>query len=509
MADDEPRRGGSGRAPGRSARRVAALLRWVRLFAAAVLVVLATTAWDTSWDVPWLGPSGAALVLVVWLVATNLWSQRHDASGDEQAGVVVEITSDLLLVLALVVVGGITVLSSLPLAAVLVVVEVAARWPFRRAAIATGAFALAWSLAIVIDWPSWAGWSSGDLGAALVTPLASLPIALVLVGRIARDRDRSRAVAEEQAERLRATADDLRDANDRLAIANEELSAFTGRIAHDLRSPLGTVVTALETLRRPDVELPEPTRELLLDQALRAATRSVDAISALLDHAAAEGRAADVALVDVREVATDVLTTLPLTMVGGVRVDLPREPALVWADPTLLPLVVQNLLANALTHGGSELSSVAILVEDTPAGMVVTVADDGVGIPDDLRASVFDSGTRGQAGHGLGLGLATCRSIVVRHGGRIWVEDGPLGGAAIRFTLPWPVGGGPGGHPSAREVDAPGDEPAPDQRLLATSSSSGSSSPTSTPSYRPGSAPTTAATSRPAASAMQTSCGTV
>lgn len=509
MADDEPRRGGPGHALGTSARRVAALVRLVRLFAAAVLVVLATTAWDESWDVPWSGPGGAALVLVVWLVVTNLWSRRHDASGDEQAGVVVEVTSDLLLVLALLVVGGVTVLSSLPLAAGLVVVEVAARWPFRRAAIATGAFAFAWSLAIVTDWPAWAGWSSVDLEVVLVTPLASLPIALVLVVRIASDRERSRAVADAQAERLRATADDLREANDRLAIANEELSAFTGRIAHDLRSPLGTVVTALETLRRPDVELPKATRELLLDQAFRAATRSVDAISALLDHAAAEGRAADVALVDVREVATDVLTTLPLAMVGGVHVELPREPALVWADPTLLPLVVQNLLSNALTHGGSELSSVAIAVEETPAGVVVTVADDGVGIPDDLRGSVFDSGTRGVAGHGLGLGLATCRSIVVRHGGRIWVEDGLRAGAAIRFTLPWPAGGGPGRRRSVRELDALGDEPAPDQRLLATSSSSGSSSPTSVPSYRPGSAPTTAATSRPAPSAVRTSCGTV
>src|SRR5690606_10605676 len=123
------------------------------------------------------------------------------------------VASDLLLVATLVLVGGTVVLATLPLAGVLVVVEVAARWPFRRATVATGLFALTWSAAILADWPSWAGWSSLEVGTALVTPLASLPIALALVARIAGDRDRSRAVATQRAERLRTAAEELQAAN--------------------------------------------------------------------------------------------------------------------------------------------------------------------------------------------------------------------------------------------------------------------------------------------------------
>ena len=257
-----------------------------------------------------------------------------------------------------------------------------------------------------------------------------------------------------QSRRLSAVARQLEVANRRLATSNEELGAFAGRIAHDLRSPLGTVVTALQTLDRRDLPLTPETRDVLLAQALRASRRSVDAVGALLDHATAEGRGPDGSLVDVGEVAGEVLATLPTTTVGTTEVLLPAAPAVAWADHQLLRLVLQNLVTNALAHGGDGLARVQVTVRDDGGAVEVSVEDDGVGIPADQRGEVFVPGARASTTQGLGLGLATCASIVARHGGRIWADESALGGAAVRFTLPWPPG----------------------QRTLATSSSSGSSS---------------------------------
>lgn len=298
--------------------------------------------------------------------------------------------------------------------------------------------------------------------------LAALAGALAVVAWLWVDRARTRSVAIGQARRLALIARELRDANARLATTNEGLSAFGGRLAHDLRSPLGTVVTTLQTLLRPELALPHDVRERLLSQALRAAQRSVTTIEALLDHAASGGREAEVALVDVGELAADVVSTLPTATVGTVTIELPRGPARAWADPRLLSLVLQNLVANALLHGGGDLGRIAVATAALDHGVEVTVEDDGAGIPAARRDQLFAVGSAEGPTGGLGLGLATCDSIVARHGGRIWADDSELGGAAIRFTLPRPRPRQPRPTRPAEAGEA--------HLALATSSSSGSSS---------------------------------
>lgn len=501
--------------PRAEGRVVARVLRWVRLATMAMLVVLAGTAWRDAWPTPGVDAGLAATVMVLWLAGTNTWSLVHDREGRADDGTIPEVIADLALALAVTVLGGHLVAETMPLLGILVVVEAAVRLPRRVAYTATGLCTVVSAAIIVLQWPPWAGWQSTDALTVLLPMVVALPTALVLVSHLAVDRAETRDVAIGQARRLTLVARELRETNARLASANEDLSAFAGRIAHDLRSPMGTVVTALETLQRPGLDLPDDTREFLVAQSLLAARRSIHIVEALLDHANAEGRAAEVALVDVGDVVAEVVATLPDEMLGGVTVELPQGPALAWADAQLLPLVLQNLVTNALTHGGTGLGHVAVTTAVTGDGVVVTVADDGAGIPPHVRSEVFTAGAGEGPTRGLGLGLATCHSIVHRHGGHIWVEDSELGGAAVRFLLPVPDG---------RSLD--GDEDGPHvvsvvdlvevhddehdaQRTLATTSSSGSSSRTSVASYRPGSAPTTSSTSRPHPSASRTSSGTV
>lgn len=101
--------------------------------------------------------------------------------------------------------------------------------------------------------------------------------------------------------------------------------------------------------------------------------------------------------------------------------------------------MVQNLLSNAVRYGnGSTRVEVSVVVEDSEA--VVSVRDYGIGVPEGQRERIFEmyfQGTNaGENYGGLGLGLFITRSIVERHGGRIWVESTDSGGSIFRFTVP-------------------------------------------------------------------------
>jgi len=110
----------------------------------------------------------------------------------------------------------------------------------------------------------------------------------------------------------------------------------------------------------------------------------------------------------------------------------------VFADD-LLPQVFTNLIGNTTKHGGSKVS-VTVAVEDLGEEVVVTVADTGPGIPDDMKETILYRFERENDRRGSqGLGLSICRMLTARYGGRIWIEDRVAGrpgeGAAFRFTL--------------------------------------------------------------------------
>ncbi|NMA09502.1 MAG: ATP-binding protein, partial [Methanomicrobiales archaeon] len=124
---------------------------------------------------------------------------------------------------------------------------------------------------------------------------------------------------------------------------------------------------------------------------------------------------------------------------SGLCIRYSGQPVEVLADD-LLPEIFTNLIGNAAKHGGPGVE-VTVAVDDLDEEtVVVTVADTGPGVPDDLKEAIFfrferEGGRRGSQG----LGLSICRMLAARYGGRIWVEDRVRGhpeqGAAFRFTL--------------------------------------------------------------------------
>lgn len=113
---------------------------------------------------------------------------------------------------------------------------------------------------------------------------------------------------------------------------------------------------------------------------------------------------------------------------------LPR----VSGDPDRLMEVLENLLHNALRHRGAGPPQIQVTVERRADEWLLTVRDNGPGVEAPYLESIFQPFVRlhGRQHAGPGLGLAICRVIVERHGGRIWAESEAGGGAAFLFTLP-------------------------------------------------------------------------
>jgi C4-dicarboxylate-specific signal transduction histidine kinase len=224
----------------------------------------------------------------------------------------------------------------------------------------------------------------------------------------------------------------------RVAIVGE----LSGALAHELNQPLTAILSnaqaAQRWLSREPIELAE-IREILADivdedkragaiiQRLRALLKKGETRLQSLDLNEVVGEALDLAHADLHSRGVNVSSDLAagLQAVRGDRVQLQQ--------------VLLNLLANAcdaMTHLAPAARRLSIVTQaDEDHAVQISVADCGSGISGESRDSLFKPffTTKEQ---GLGLGLTICRSIVVAHGGRLWADNNPAGGATFRLTLP-------------------------------------------------------------------------
>jgi PAS domain S-box-containing protein len=232
----------------------------------------------------------------------------------------------------------------------------------------------------------------------------------------------------------------LRELNEELARSNAELERFAAVASHDLRSPLATALGLLDLLAR---QLPDATDPLItdvLDRSRRQLWRLTDTVDGLLELARIGTTALEPQQLTAAELVAEVLETIgPELAAADVTVALHADTSLV-GDRRQLRIAVQNLLSNA-TRATSDARRVHVGVRArrTEQGWALEVEDDGDGIPEELRARLFEpagsarpDGDGRRGGAGLGFGLATCRRIAQRHGGSLEVEHLPHG---TRFVL--------------------------------------------------------------------------
>jgi len=238
----------------------------------------------------------------------------------------------------------------------------------------------------------------------------------------------------------------------RLDTESERLrNTLLGAVSHDLRTPLAAIQGAATSLLLPD-PLPEATRLDLLAMIRDESERLARLLGDLLELTRLQsgGITAQKEWQLLDEVVGSALQRLearsgPLP----IQVDLPQDLPLVPLDGALMEQVLINLLGNALRH--APLSPVQLRAWEEPGSVQLEIADRGPGIPAEFHQRVFHKFFRMQRDRkdgGVGLGLAICGAIVDIHGGAIWVEDRPGGGARFRISLP--LDGVP---PSPPEID--------------------------------------------------------
>ncbi|MGA2383856.1 MAG: sensor histidine kinase KdpD [Gemmatimonadales bacterium] len=251
-------------------------------------------------------------------------------------------------------------------------------------------------------------------------------------GQAALALERVRLAEQAQHEQVEAEAERLR-------------TALLSSLSHDMRTPLGAITGAASSLLEGGA-LSEAQRRDLLKAILDESQRMNRLIGNLLDMIRVETGALEVqrdwqpleeivgvALIRLEERLKDHL----------VEVKLPPDLPLLEVDGLLVEQVFVNLLENAAkyTPAGTPIEISAAPRDGT---VEVRVADRGPGLPSGEEAKVFDKFYRasvpaaGTAPGGVGLGLTICRGIVTAHGGRMWAENRPGGGAVFTFTLPLP-----------------------------------------------------------------------
>jgi PAS domain S-box-containing protein len=261
----------------------------------------------------------------------------------------------------------------------------------------------------------------------------ALLVALQDVTELRRAHDELRSLYEQVEDKVRRRTAELEK-------AMREIEAFSYTVSHDLRAPLRHLAGfAGLLLERPPVRA-DPEAVGYAERLAAAARRLGAMVDSLLEYSRLGRRHIRVAEVDLGAEARMIAAELGI-QTAGRRVRWAIDPLpVVRGDPTLLRLLLQNLLDNALkyTRPRAE-ASIAIGARREGSDWVVHVRDNGVGF--DMRHAaklfgVFQRLHRESEFEGTGIGLAHAARIVERHGGRIWCEAAPDNGATFYFTLP-------------------------------------------------------------------------
>lgn len=267
------------------------------------------------------------------------------------------------------------------------------------------------------------GYDRGDARSGLFVPIGDygvLAIGETEVGALSREDFQMARVLAANVE----VAIDRLERERELKRQNERLDEFASVISHDLLGPLNVARGRLNLLEH------DPTRIDPIRAALDRMEELIEDVLAL----ARQGRAVDETTdLDLESVVRQSWTSVD-TKVARLAVETSRT---IQADPARLPQIFENLFRNAVSHGTPDAeeasgdAEITVTVGDLWNGFFV--ADDGPGIPEELRSQVFEAGfTTGETS--TGLGLAIVRDVAMAHGWEVEVTDSETGGARFEFT---------------------------------------------------------------------------
>ena len=223
---------------------------------------------------------------------------------------------------------------------------------------------------------------------------------------------------------------------DKLQESNFQLQRFAHIASHDLQAPINKV-TNLLYLIEDDIQHKKPVSPTYIAKAIKASAQMKDLITDLLHESKSNTLLQDLCVISAETCVKQALDNLE-SLISHANVDLQvgNLPS-IFANAMQISRLFQNLISNAIEYRTLQTPTIKISGKTDGEYSIFSIEDNGKGIPDEKKQSVFEYLTRlhnNPGGHGMGLSI--CKQIVRRHNGKIWVEDSPLGGCKFTFSLP-------------------------------------------------------------------------
>ncbi|MCU7491638.1 MAG: PAS domain S-box protein [Bacteroidota bacterium] len=234
-------------------------------------------------------------------------------------------------------------------------------------------------------------------------------------------------------------AERLHEVLKELERSNNELEQFAYVASHDMKEPLRMISSYLQLLSKNYKGKLDENADDFISYAVDGALRMSTLINDLLLYSRVSSKAREFTSVNLKGVVEDVLGDLEVLINESKAVITYKDLPTVKADDLQMKQLFQNLIQNALKFRNSEGIKVDISSERTGSEWLITVRDNGIGIDPQYYERIFVIFQRlheREKYSGTGIGLALCKKIVERHGGRIWVESEPGKGSSFHFTLP-------------------------------------------------------------------------
>lgn len=226
--------------------------------------------------------------------------------------------------------------------------------------------------------------------------------------------------------------------HEELVRSNEGLQRFAYTAAHDLRSPLNSALAFSQLLARRTKEKLDEEERQMLRTSIASLERLNSLMQGILTFSEMGGAPQQRSLISLEGPLQIALANLKHYIEHNRASIIIGSLPEVWSDRTQMVMVFQNLIGNALKYRRAEAPHVRIEAVQEGSDWRISVADNGQGFEAVHASAIFEPFKRlhGPAVKGSGIGLATCKRIVERSGGRIWAESVPGHGSTFFFTIP-------------------------------------------------------------------------
>jgi hypothetical protein len=261
-----------------------------------------------------------------------------------------------------------------------------------------------------------------------------------LTAQLIASQNRQILATEELKELNGSLEERITERTEALAVANQRLESYNYSVAHDLRAPLRLIISYSQLLwQRFGARMPEESKPFV-DRIIDAGKNMTSQIEGLLSIASAGQKELDRRVLNLSHLAEEVAKELLLTLENQKRAKISIGPG-IYAnfDPGLMRLVLQNLISNAMKYSSKvEAPEIEFGLKEQSGERHYFVKDNGAGFNMEYAQKLFQPFQRQHSESefkGIGIGLATVRTIIEHHRGKVWAESQPGAGAIFWFTL--------------------------------------------------------------------------